>query len=322
MGIFRRLIPTAAQQPFTITISVNNGETFTLPLVSYGAVAPNFIVDWGDGTTNEITSVSDSDRVHSYTTSTNPETFTIKITGYMPGWNVNNNSAIRSKITSIVDWGRTGVQRLSFYGCNNLTSIPTDAEMKLNGGIPEDDIEGLGYAGLASVRDFSSFMRNTGITSIPTGLFEFATNATTFVDAFTLTAITSVPNNLFDNCTNVTTFASTFSGCTSLTTVPDGLFSNNVDVISFSGTFRNCISLTDIPSFAANTSVTVFDRVCEMFTTANQSSQWTLNSDGDGEHDFWNRSPQPSGTRAYFNCTGIATPTSDFSYADIPAAYK
>lgn len=325
MGIFRKLIPSSDQPPFTIEVSVLSGDTFTLPLVSFGPTPPNFEVKWGDGTSGSITSVTDTDRIHTYASGGNYE---IAMQGYLPGWNVNNNSLIKDKIVNIIDFGTVGLQRLSFFGCTQLTSIPTSASMIENGGI-EGEFSGSGYAGLASVRDFSGFMRGTGLSGsadtpsgIPSGLFDFASNATNFQDVFSFTQIETVPDGLFDNCTSATSFASAFNGCVSLLTVPDDLFANNTEVLSFSGTFRNCIKLKDVPSFASNTSVTVFDRVCDMYTTSNSSSYWTLNTDGDGEHDFWNRSPQPSGNDAYKNCTGISTPNSDFNFADIPIAYR
>ena len=318
MSIFRKLIPTAEQPPFIIEVTVSSGESFTLPLVSFGPTAPNFEVRWGDGTSGSVTSVTDGDRIHTYGSS---GTFEIEMQGYLPGWNVNNNSLIRDKITKIVDFGSVGLQRLSFYGCSSLTEIIPSASMIASGGI-DGEYSGSGYAGLSSAKDLSGFLRGTAITEIPSGLLDFTVNATNFSDAFSFTPIVSVSNGLFDNCVSATSFASTFNGCVSLLEVPDALFANNTDVLTFSGTFRNCIKLKDIPSLANNTSVTVFDNFCNMFTTANSSSFWTLNSGPGGEHDIWSRSPVPSGNDAYRNCTGIATPNSEFNYLDIPIAYR
>lgn len=311
MGIFRKLIPTAAQEPFIIEVTVGAGDTFTLPLVSYGPNAPNFTVDWGDGSSiADVTSVTDVNRIHTYSTG---GTYEIVMQGFIPGWNVNNNSAIRSMITGIIDFGRTGIQRISFFGCNNLTSIPLSATMIANGGTDQDgdgnrDGNGIGYAGLSSVIDFSGFLRSTGITSIPSGLFDFATIATNFSDAFSFTAITTAPSGLFDENTAATSFASTFNGCVSLTSVPSSLFDLNTNVLTFSGTFRNCISLTNVLQFTNNTLVTVFDRVYDMYTTSNALTGTAP--------EIWLRSPQPSGTDAFRNCTGLS------NFASIPIAFK
>lgn len=311
MGIFRRLIPTAAQEPFIIEVTVNSGDTFTLPLVSYGPTAPNFTVDWGDGSEIvPVISVTDSNRIHTYSTG---GVYEIIMQGFIPGWNVNNNTIIRSMITDIIDFGRTGMGRMSFFGCNNLTSIPSSATMVANGGTDEDgdgnrDGNGIGYLGLTSVRDFSGFLRATGITSIPSGLLEFTNLATNFSDAFSFTAITTVPTGLFDDATSATSFASTFNGCVSLTSVPSTLFDLNTDVLTFSGTFRNCISLTNVLQFTNNTSVTVFDRVYDMYTTSNALTGTAP--------ELWLRSPQPSGNDAFRNCTGLS------NFASIPVAFK
>lgn len=318
MGIFRRLIPSAEQPPFTIEVTVNSGDSFTLPLITFGPTAPNFEVRWGDGTSGSVTSVTDTDRTHTYASS---GIYEIEMQGYLPGWNVNNNSLIKDKITKIVDFGSVGLQRVSFNGCSSLLEIIPSASMIISGGI-DGEYSGSGYAGLGSVKDFSGFMRSTGISEIPSGLFDFTQVATNFSDAFSFTAIETVPNGLFDNSVSATSFASTFNGCTNLLTVPDTLFANNIEVLTFSGTFRNCIKLQDVPSLTNNTSVTVFDNFCNMFTTTNSSSFWTLNNDADGEHDIWTRSPIPSGNDAYRNCTGIATPNSDFNFLDIPIAYR
>lgn len=318
MGIFRKLIPSADQPPFTIEVSVLAGDTFTLPLVSYGPTPPNFEVRWGDGTSGSVTSVTDTDRIHTYASN---GTYEIQMEGYLPGWNVNNDSVIRDKITKIVDFGTVGIRRLSFFGCTSLLEIPPSASMIASGGI-EGEYSGSGYAGLASVQDLSGFMRGTGITEIPQGIFDFTVNATNFSDVFSFTAIETVPSGTFDNCVSATSFASAFNGCISLLDVPDTLFNNNTEVFSFSGTFRNCIKLKDLPSFRFNTEVTIVDRLADMYTTNNSSSFWTLNSGSLGEHDFWNRSPQPSGNDAYRNCTGIATPNSEFNFADIPIAFR
>lgn len=315
MGIFRRLIPQADQAPFIIEVTVDAGDTFTLPLVSYGPTPPNFTVNWGDGSPEEeITSVTDADRIHTYSSG---GTYNISMLGFIPGWNVNNNSAIKDLITNIVDFGRTGIQRISFFGCSNLSSIDSSDDMIANGGIPADDISGIGYAGLASVRDFSGFMRSTGLTEIPSGLFEFTSLATNFSDLFSFTPlrnetgppiVQAVPDGLFDDCTSATSFASAFNGCVQLQTVPSDLFDLNTDVLTFSGTFRNCVSLTNVLQFTNNSSVTVFDRVYDMYTTSNALTG--------NAPEIWGRSPQPSGNDAFRNCTGLT------NFGDIPTSFK
>jgi hypothetical protein len=294
MGIYRRLIPQeGAAVPFIITVSVSAGQTFTLPLVSFGGVQPNILVDWGDSTESEVTSITDTDRIHTYASA---GTYDISILGNMPGFKVNNNSSIRSLITAIVDFGRVGLKTLDFFGCTNITSIPASNTMEV------------GYRGLSNIISFAGFMRGTGITSIPTDIFEFSTIATTFTDIFSFTSITSIPSGLFDNNTQATSFGSAFSGCTVLNTYPSDLFDNNANVINFSSTFRNCIALTSPLQFTNNTAVTIFDNVYNMPTTSNAMSGTAPT--------LWLRTPTPSGTAAFRNCTGLS------NFAAIPSNFK
>jgi hypothetical protein len=297
MGIYRRLIPQLGGEavPFIFTVSVTAGQSFTLPLVTFGGLQPNIIVDWGDGDESEVTSVTDSDRIHTYVST---GVYDISIFGFMPGFKVNNNSSIRNLITDIVDFGRTGLRTLDFFGCSNITSIPASNTMEV------------GYRGFNSMISFSGFMRGTGITTIPSDIFSSSPLATTFSDIFSFTSITSIPSGLFDNNTQATSFGSAFSGCTLLNTYPSNLFDNNTLVFNFNSTFRNCVALTLPLQFTNNTSVTIFDNLYNMPSTSNAMSGTAPT--------LWLRSPTPSGTAAFRNCTGL----DDDQFAEIPSNFK
>jgi hypothetical protein len=295
MGIFRRLVPLdggGEPIPFKIQVTTtSNGQIFTLPLVGFGSFVTEIQVNWGDGIINGITSPTDSNRIHTYATA---GVYTIEIIGQMPGFKVNNNPAIRSLITGIIDFGRVGLRTLDFFGCSNITLIPTDMEV--------------GYRGLGNIISFAGFMRGTGITSIPADIFDFSTSATTFSDIFSFTSVTVIPTGLFDSSTNATSFASAFNSCTLLNSYPANLFNTSPNVINFSSTFRNCLSLTFAQQFTANTAVTTFDNVYNMSTTSNAL-------DGNAPL-IWTRSPIPSGTAAFRNCTGLD------NFASIPLNFK
>jgi hypothetical protein len=298
MGIFRRLVPLdggGEPIPFKIQVTTtSNGQIFTLPLVSFGSFATDIEVAWGDATpTSTITSVGDSDRIHTYATA---GVYTVEIIGQMPGFKVNNNAAIRSLITGIIDFGRVGLRTLDFNGCTNITSIPASGTMEV------------GYRGLNNIISFAGFMRGTGITSIPADIFDFSPSATTFSDIFSFTSVTAIPTGLFDNSTNANSFASAFNSCTLLNTYSTNLFASSTNAINFSSTFRNCLALTFAQQFTANTSVTIFDNVYNMSTTSNAL-------DGNAP-TLWSRSPTPSGTDAFNNCTGLD------NFASIPLNFK
>lgn len=88
-----------------------------LPLFSGGTYS--FCVNWGDGTSNNVTAYNDVNASHSYTVS---GTYTIAITGVLNGWKF-GDVGDKLKITEIRSWGQvrsiagTGQQ---FYGCANL----------------------------------------------------------------------------------------------------------------------------------------------------------------------------------------------------------
>ncbi|WP_103865504.1 BspA family leucine-rich repeat surface protein [Aquimarina sp. I32.4] len=82
----------------------------------------NFVVDWGDGSTD--TSVT-GDITHTYAT---PGTYTVKISGDFPAIYF-NNSGDRQKIIEILEWGVIEWQTMenAFYGCRNLNFDAIDA---------------------------------------------------------------------------------------------------------------------------------------------------------------------------------------------------
>lgn len=100
-------------------------ETITLPLSGGAGSDYEAVVDWGDGTTSVITSATDVDRIHTYTT---PGDYQVKIYGKLTGWAFNNTGDI-TKIRSVDNWGILRfipAQSGHFYGCSNLQIAATD----------------------------------------------------------------------------------------------------------------------------------------------------------------------------------------------------
>jgi len=287
MGIARRLIPSGMAEPFKFTIAVGAGGLFTLPLNDYNGLTPNFSVSWGDTTSNSITAYNDTNRAHTYTSA---GTYQIEITGFMPSFAVDNKAAIKSLITSVDAWGTVGLRVINFYGCNNISTLPTD------------------YIGLADVEIFSNFMRSTAITTIPSTIFSNSTQALSFTDIFSFTAITSIPSGLFTNNVNATDFGAAFSTCLSLATYPSNLFDTNINVSGFAGTFKLCKLLTSPLQFTYNTAVTDFSNLYFQNTTTNSMSGTAPS--------LWTRVPQPYGVGAFKNCTGLS------NFASIPSNFK
>jgi hypothetical protein len=300
MSIARKLIPSDSAEvfPFVFRITTTTANTvFTVPLVDFGLLKPNLTISWGDGTSSPlITSSSSSDRIHTYVS---VGTYEITISGFMPGFSVNNNLNIRNLITELLQWGIVGLRTINFYGCQNLTAIPGSATIDAVGG----------YTGLAEVVNFNSFFQATRLTNIPADIFDYSPNATTFSNTFaSILTLTGVPTGLFDNVPNATTFASCFFACTALTAVPPTLFDQNVNASNFSGTFRNCRALTNVLQFTNNVNALVFNNCYNMSSTSNALSGTAP--------ELWNRTPTPSGTNCFNNCVNLV------NFATIPANFK
>jgi hypothetical protein len=301
MGIARRLVESesSAVYPFVFKVTTTTANTvFTTPLVDYGGLTPSLYINWGDGSANSplITASNSVNRIHTFVT---PGTYTITISGFMPGFKVANNSAIRNLITELVQWGIVGLRTIDFYGCQNLTTIPGSTSLSGVGG----------YTGLSEVISFASFLQATRISSIPSDIFNYSPNAITFSSTFqSILTLTTIPTGLFDNVPLAQTFANCFYGCTALTSVPSTLFDQNINVVNFSGTFYNNRALTNVLQFTYNTNVSIFSNIYYMSSTSNALTGTAPT--------LWLRTPTPSGTRAFYNCTGLT------NYASIPTNFK
>ena len=301
MSIARKLIPSDSAEvfPFVFKIVTTTANTvFTVPLVDFGLLTPNLTINWGDGSANSalITSSSSPDRIHTYVSAGG---YTITISGFMPGFSVNNNISTRTLITELMQWGIVGLRTINFYGCQNLISIPGSGTLGAVGG----------YTGLSEVVNFNSFFQATRLANIPADIFDYSPNATTFSNSFaSILTLTGVPTGLFDNVPLATTFASCFFACTALTSVPSTLFDLNVNATNFSGTFRNCRALTNVLQFTNNTSALIFNNCYNMSSTSNALTGTAP--------ELWNRTPTPSGTDCFNNCINLT------NFATIPANFK
>jgi surface protein len=108
----------------TLTSDVSSSSTqIALPLVSSGTY--DFLVDWGDGNSDIITSYNQVETNHTYSSEGE---YTLVITGTLYGWQFNIRGD-RLKIIEITQWGniRLGNGGSYFSGCINLVLTATDA---------------------------------------------------------------------------------------------------------------------------------------------------------------------------------------------------
>ncbi len=212
----------------------------------------NANVDWGDGTSEEITGTFPT---HTYAKA---GTYDISITGTVDRFGYNEYSELTASdnyytftqyVTKVKDWGNIGATQFGFSRCTNLISIVSPR-----------------VESFRNVTSFEyTFANCSGLTSIPANLFANSPNVTTFRSTFNrCSGLTgNIPADLFANNPNVTTFRGTFYGCSGLTgSIPAELFANNPNVTDFYTTFYECSGLTGaIPAelFANNPSVTTFN---------------------------------------------------------------
>lgn len=127
------------------------GETVTIPCQNNGTF--NAVVDWGDGSTSNVTAWNDANLTHEYVT---PGVYEIMVSGSFP--NVYFNNGVDSgKVLRVLQLGDVGWSSLrgAFSGCNNLyyfkaspcvTSGVTDFSFMLfncSGFIDPPDLSGL-----------------------------------------------------------------------------------------------------------------------------------------------------------------------------------
>jgi surface protein len=105
-----------------ISAGSSTSTQFKLPLTT--STGLDAVVDWGDSTTDTITVYNAAEVTHTYASS---GTYTISITGTLPGFRF-NNTGDKLKIINISSWGVLDITTTNtFYGCTNLTCSATDA---------------------------------------------------------------------------------------------------------------------------------------------------------------------------------------------------
>lgn len=104
-------------------------DQIQLPLNPVGTY--NFVVDWGDGNTDTITSWNQTETLHTYATA---GFYTIKIDGTCIGWQF-DGIGDRDKILSIDSWGSLNLGNSGgyFFGCSNLDLSTVSDVLNLTG---------------------------------------------------------------------------------------------------------------------------------------------------------------------------------------------
>ncbi len=213
------LSQTAANE-FVFTIDTENTSSgsslntqFMMPLVSGGSY--NATVNWGDGSSDTITSYNQQEVTHTYSSAGQYE---ISIEGTLQGWQF-NNAGDKLKMLEIKQYGVLDLStNAAFYGCTNLDSSATDAPTVSSTSFSE------------MFRDCTNFNGAIGSWDITT----VTSLASAFRDAV---SFNKSINNW--NTSNVTTLSNTFRGCTSFDQDLNSWDTSNVE--NMLETFIDCI---------------------------------------------------------------------------------
>ena len=214
----------------------------------------NFEIDWGDGTTENITNdvlannqLEPGTMMHFYD---NPGTYEIKITGTCDSIILDDYSYVFN--TKVKQWGTTGLTSIYTIYMSEIPK-PTkssfkDLEFAIFMGGQMTSIPEYLFANCFKMKNFNyTFYKCANLQEIPGNIFANCINAETFMETFTeCTQINKIGENLFAQCYNATNFDATFGGV-AITEIPETLFKNNTKAKSFWGTFAKCTELKSVP---------------------------------------------------------------------------
>jgi surface protein len=234
---------------FTIkTDNISAGSTadnqFKLPLINNGAI--DFIIDWGDGSTDNITVWNQAETTHTYSSS---GTYTITITGQIEGFRF-ANAGDKQKITNISNWGDLVIiNDRSFDNCINLTFVgasgaPSITASSVNSMFRNCDA--------LTTEDFSGwdFSSSSDLSELFSGCALFNGN----VDNMVHSGVTNLRRTLLScpqfnqdldtwDVSGVTNWFESFRNCTSFNGDVSGW---TFAVSGFNGTFNACTTFTGI----------------------------------------------------------------------------
>ena len=123
--------PSPIPNPFiSVWRTTSPSEIITLPLESSGTYS--FIVDWGDGNTDTITSWNQTERTHTYSVAGD---YVVTIDGTLIGYRFNDYSTDAPKLIEIQRWGCVRFINTSYYffGCTNLVLTGVTDTINLDG---------------------------------------------------------------------------------------------------------------------------------------------------------------------------------------------
>jgi surface protein len=227
-----------------------NPTVAELPLVSTGDY--NFIVNWGDSTSDTITDWNDGAKVHTYGDNSLYEVTIVNgtIRGFSYG-NAGVSSENRANLRTITEWGDLAISGNTsvLSGCVNLTSFASGGPRLLTNNCLTGFFQGC--SSLNSLDPISNWDINNVFTNIDTlqDLFSGCTSA--------------VADSITWDTSNITGMTSVFEGCTA--------FNGSISSWNTSGVTRMDSMFKDCSTFNVNISswnVSSVTLMREMFRNA------------------------------------------------------
>lgn len=318
------------------TVSVNGSSGFsTEPYTPNWPNSPwtvTFHVDWGDGTTEEVTATSWLSRLnHRYsapgnydvivyglpvpTSSRNDYRRLASINGPLPGpWKDSNISTmfLESISENAFDWYKKNSDQYQwrydyfdefFEDCISLKKVP--------GGL----FDGIAFYtdenhSLSLKRLFHNCqsLEEIGAGFFDNPAFQGVVNAENMFEQ--CSSLETIRAGLLSNLVGVTSFNSCFLN-SGIREIQEDIFQHNVNAVSFVSCFQNCTNLR-------NVSGDILDSITT--TTPNLNSMFAYCTNLEHAPELWLKFPDISGTSLCVGCFRFCTRADN--YAEIPGSWK
>jgi len=274
------------QDRFILNVKVKKvGGTFTFPTNS--SYIADFLIDWGDGTSSDITSWNDPNLNHVFPTT---DYYDVEVKGICEYLYMYQGAHIENEETIInLNKKMTNAQNLKVVGFSGfyLSSVDEswskwenveifDGVLARTPNIRFDDLPDGLFKKCIKVKEFKNVFNDcdySGNTTFPSHALDFSLMPLLedVSGTFKSSPLNTIPSGIFDGNPLITNFSEVFYS-TPITTIPTDLFRYNTAITTFDSTFILCSSLTTIPEdlFRYNTSVLYFRNVfqsCASLTT-------------------------------------------------------
>lgn len=199
-------------------------ETFTIPAANGSTY--NCTVDWGDGSTSEITSFDDPDLTHTYAM---PGLHEIRIEGTFPVIYFNGTAADRAKLRRVIQLGEVGWTSFlnAFEGCTGMTEFVS------------------GECDTSSVQFFNNMFEGCTALTAPDLSTMDVSGATSLQSMFFNSGVTDLSSLADWDVSGVRFFTSMFRDCDALTDIDLSNWSPSA-AQSLSSMFQSSSQLTNV----------------------------------------------------------------------------